>query len=583
MNRITCLVVLLTLFTWQRMAAGAEVAIDSAAATQVKRACERLNARLANSPGRVEVRRLETRDDWLGDEGYTITSDGSDKTLIRVEANTDAGLANGAYTMLRTVLVEDLDSPFAKKWDVRDRPYFRWRSMMVAPYEFGAAHGYDVFSPDMWTVQQWRDYLDYMRLLNLNRVYLYPMRLYDPAIPETWPNKTRYEIWKQAMDYAHELGMKFAWMQTANFVPQELWWRYRELRCEHEFGWRGCALCYCKARDLIRKAQRHTFECFKDADYFVLMFSDGGGACYCDACAKDQAAVFLRMVEDAQETLRETGSDAEIVFFNWLLASWYNQFPPNVPGYHEKHPQLKDIQSNVYARLARDIVFEDVGPDPPIPPSKLDTLKLAKQQGFKTVVNFAWFMNLETPRCMFPRPDLKLTVDAAKYTKAAGLDGMDGYRLSPNGRILNDLAFMRLAWNPDLTSEKLIDEMAGYLTEKPEARAKVAEAIAALEAYWTLPGDQDANIAKATKLLDEAKIGEPSRQLEYVADTTFMLWGVRQIQRKDLTEEEKNRVKDLMYAETFKRYILQGFGGTQYQWEPESRKYFNALVDIWAE
>jgi hypothetical protein len=160
---------------------------------------------------------------------------------------------------------------------------------------------------------------------------------------------------------------------------------------------------------------------------------------------------------------------------------------------------------------------------------------------------------------------------------------MDGYRLSPDGRILNDYAFMRLAWNPDLTPAQLIHEMAGYLTEKPHARAKVAEAIAALDAYWAKLQDRDANIAKATRLLDQAKADEPSRQLEYLADTTFMLWGIRQLQRTDISKEEQELVKDRMYAESFKRYVLQGFGGTQYQWEAESRKFFHALIQVWAE
>ena len=98
-----------------------------------------------------------------------------------------------------------------------------------------------MFSPDQWAFKHWKQYLDYLRLFNLNRVAIYPMRLYDPAIPETWPNKERYAIWKQAMDYAHDLGLKFGWVQTANHVHQETWWRHPALCNEHEGGWKGCA------------------------------------------------------------------------------------------------------------------------------------------------------------------------------------------------------------------------------------------------------------------------------------------------------------------------------------------------------
>ena len=36
-----------------------------------------------------------------------------------------------------------------------------------------------------------------------------------------------------------------------------------------------------------------------------------------------------------------------------------------------------------------------------------------------------------------------------------------------------------------------------------------------------------------------------------------------------------------MFAQTEKRYILQGFGGTDYQWVPESIVHFNALTGMW--
>jgi hypothetical protein len=556
----------------------AEIALSPSATGPLKRACERLGDHVGELPGKINVERLDTADQWLGEEGYTISSRGR---AISVRANSDAGLANGIYTLLRTMMIEDLASPFEKTWDVRDRPRFRWRSMMVAPYSFGAAHGFAAFSPDMWTLDQWREYLDYLRLFNMNRVGIYSMRLYDPAIPQTWPNKTRYETWKGAMDYAHELGMKFAWVGTANGVPQELWWRHPELRNQNEIGWRGCALCYSKARDRVRKTQRHTFEYFKDADYFTLMFSDGGGACYCDACSKDQAAVFIRITEDVQETLGEIGSDAEVIFWNWLLVGWYSQFPKAIPGYLEKYPQVKDIQKNVYERLPRDVVFEDIAVSPAVFGVIPDSLKPARQEGFETVVNFAYFMNPETSQSMFPRPLLKDTAATMAYSVEAKLDGVDGYRLSPSGRILNDFAFMRLVWNPDLSAEQLVDEMAGYLTEKKANRAKVAEAILALEAYWTTE-EKDANIVKAVKLLEEARRDEPSRQLEYVADTTLMLGGVHQLSRPDISKEEADQVKNLIFAETTRRYILQGFGGTQYQWEPEARRYFDAFMGMWA-
>ena len=144
-------------------------------------------------------------------------------------------------------------------------------------------------------------------------------------------------------------------------------------------------MCYSKARDLIRKTQRHTFEHFQEADFVVLMFSDGGGACYCDACTRDQAALFLQMVDDTRETLREVGSNTEVVFWNWALDWWYQENTRNIPGYSMRHPQIDEIQETSIRRLPKDVPFEDITAVPPFfGHHKIDTLRQAKELGFAT-------------------------------------------------------------------------------------------------------------------------------------------------------------------------------------------------------
>ena len=559
----------------------AKVAIhsDPQSSIPLKMACDRLANYLQDclEDGEIRVLRLTIPDQTLGEEGYAIRSQGP---TITVEANTDAGAANGVYSMLRTLMIEDLPTPWARPWNLREKPAFGWRSMMVAPYNFGGAHGFSVFSPDQWALKHWQAYLDYLRLFNMNRVGLYPMRMYDPAIPETWPNKTRYEIWEQAMDYAHRLGIKFTWVQTANHVHQETWWRHPELRLEHEQGWFGCALCYSKGRQVIRKTQRHTFERFKNADYFMLMFSDGGGACYCDACSRDQAAVFLRMVADAQQTLREVGSQAEVIFWNWALDWWYEEFTRSIPGYAEKYPRASRIQQDIFERLARDIPFEDIAAVPPVfGGHQRDTLVQAKEAAFGKVIAFAYAMNPELRLFAFPQPRMRMMIDTMRYARTAGLDGVDGYRLAPHGRVLNDFVFMRLAWNPDLTYEQLVSEMAGYLTDRPENRAKVAEAIVALDKYWE-GTDQLANIDRAARLFDQVKTGESSYQLEYTADMLSLMPGIHRLNQAGLSPEEAETIRKQLFAETQRRYILQGFGSTDYQWVPEADGYFRAFLGM---
>jgi hypothetical protein len=131
------------------------VLCDPQPSIPLQTACERLSEHVRGSPeaGEIRVTRLQTRDSRLGDEGYCIRS--TNKT-IAIQANTEAGLANGVYALLRTMLIEDLPTPWARSWDLRDKPALRWRSMMVAPYSFGGAHGFSVFSPDQWAFKHWQ-------------------------------------------------------------------------------------------------------------------------------------------------------------------------------------------------------------------------------------------------------------------------------------------------------------------------------------------------------------------------------------------------------------------------------------------
>ncbi len=562
------------------------VRYEQSAQRQVERACERLGEYM-DVPAKPEVgaervimvQRFAKEARELGTEGYRITTE--NPSLITVRANTDGGLANGVYTLLRTLMIEDRRDPFEGNWQVEETPFFRIRSMMVAPYNFGFAHGFSILSPDRWAFKHWKQYLDFLRLCNLNRVGIYPMRAYDPQIPETIDNKWRYEVWREAMEYAHELGMEFTFVLTANFVPQELWWRYPELRCEHDTVWAGAALCYSKARDIIRETQRYTFEFFKGADHFMLMFSDGGGGCYCDRCSADQTAVFLRMVADVRKTLSEVGSNADVIFWNWALDFWYHSIPAGIPEYLEQFPRVRDIQEEVFKRLPRDVPFEDVSVVPRLLfPGKTDTLKRAKEEGFETVINFVYPMGPELPQFIFPQGRIRVMMDIARYSKRTGIDGMDGYRLSPATRVLNDFVFMRLAWNPDLNFEQLVDELAGYLTEKRLNRAKIADAIRALEFFWE-GVDAEANVTKAAALMDEVKAQEDSIQLQYVADMVSLLPGIYRLSQKETTREQADAIKKQMFAETHKRYILQGFGGTDIQWVPAAEAYFNAYVGMW--
>ncbi len=91
---------------------------------------------------RVELERPSQRRDRC--RGLPDPKHGSD---IVISANNETGLANGVYTLLRSLMIEHSVDPFARKWDIEEQPHFSFRSMMVAPYRFGGSYGYAVTEP----------------------------------------------------------------------------------------------------------------------------------------------------------------------------------------------------------------------------------------------------------------------------------------------------------------------------------------------------------------------------------------------------------------------------------------------------
>ena len=57
------------------------------------------------------------------------------------------------------------------------------RSMQVAPYRFGASYGFAALSPDRWSFEQWKEYVDFMRLCNMTNLAMDRPGFTSPSIP----------------------------------------------------------------------------------------------------------------------------------------------------------------------------------------------------------------------------------------------------------------------------------------------------------------------------------------------------------------------------------------------------------------
>jgi hypothetical protein len=535
----------------------------------------------------LRLERNAGSDPTIGPQGYAIRA--ADASTICISGNDDEGVANGVYTMLRTLLIECRVDPFERRWDLVETPPFRIRGMYVAPYRFGGSYGFAVLSPDRWSIEEWIEYVDLMRLCNVTTLTLVPGgRIYHPDYPETARERWRYEVWRDVMAYCHQVGMKFNWLTTPNYVPQQVFWENPSLRVEDQEagGYYGCGLVWSKAKDLILDVSRYTFEYFRGLDGLEMIYSETGLS-FDEATAADPAGYFADATDAYRKLLRESGNDADFVFWNWIFDLWASVVIPE--SLLERHPKFRTMLDDLLPLLPKDIGWADASMlsvaqmfGPEIRARRNPALRegglLGKKWGFDPVINCFWYMNPEYALNMLPHPYLARAIQEAAYSRdELRSDGVQGYRLAPPCRFLGDYAFFRLAFDPSLTQEELVFEMASLLCEAPANRSSVAEAINLLESFWI--GHELASLERAEDLFERAAATESSKHLARVSGGTTFLTSIVRMAQPAVSTEARKKMRWELYQHLKTLDVFQGIT-SDIIWQPEAYAFFCWQVDL---
>ena len=304
----------------------------------------------------IRIELNSTANPAIGTQGYTIrTTNGG---VITIHGNTAEGATNGVYTFLRTLMIERRKDPFSRRWDMQEKPQFPIREMILSPYRFGASYGFAALSLDRWSIEEWKEYVDFMRLGNMTTVVMGSHRVYHPDYPHSEREKWRYEVWKQVMDYCHQVGMKFHWYMNPNLVTQQAYWDNPSLRADQEAAyWTGNALIWSKGKDLILKTQGYMLEYFRGLDGLELIYTDGGGFSMDDATGSDPTGYFADATRSYMDLLRKTGNAATFTYWNWVPDIWSRVFLPE--QVLQKFPKLRTLQDDIVTVLPKNVGWLD--------------------------------------------------------------------------------------------------------------------------------------------------------------------------------------------------------------------------------
>jgi hypothetical protein len=406
-----------------------------------------------------------------GSEGFQVER--KDESSLLVKSVENPGVANGLYYLARCYrtgkALPDVGTA------VVSRPRFSRRGMLLGAMPLRLTD----LSLDTFTLEQWKEYLDFIRELGCNYIVPLLSELYYPDCLSTLKYKPVSDTCKEALGYARELGITTGIHLVYNQVPAEYYWHHpdRKSRC---LGYSG-VVSWDKAKDDIRRIHEFFYGYFQ-VDELMLMAFDGGGSTL-DHFMEEPNRVLEEAFHASAHDFRSVVPDGTISFFGFGAAVF--QLRAEKAGYDMKldmgklmasmpaNTRYMDSSANLARRYGLDVP---------------ENLNMASQAGL-AVDNFFFVMDpeagMETNCSVLPFPKLAAIRNEMDYTvERLSADGVAGYRMCPPIQVIGDYAFLRWAWDPTLDSSEIVDEVARYMNRGREGAGDTAHAIRLLEEFW---------------------------------------------------------------------------------------------------
>ncbi len=338
---------------------------------------------------------------------------------------------------------------------------FNRRGMYLHPIDWKITH----LTADTWTLNEWKLYLDLIQGAGANmlKIFIWPTQYYHPDYPETYPNRWRWEVYKEVLAYAKALNLQTHVGLACNCVPPFVYLAHADKRAE-EVGYRGIELCWQRGKQEILEFSGYLIDYFAEAaDGFIVWYADPG-LCVCDLCVP-----YTPVMLDAMRTYQElVGDRAQVHHCPWWI--WWmagDDGPLSIP-----------VTPNI-----REDIFGSMTPgDWTLLHDQDETsIRMARELGLD-VLSVAFFMDPEggnetnnvLPRTMFDR------IEAAVARAAELGAGLLAYRLTPFTQFHSDWLFFRKQLYPDISRQQALGELAAFLGVGDE----YVEALDLLDEWW---------------------------------------------------------------------------------------------------
>jgi GNAT superfamily N-acetyltransferase len=322
---------------------------------------------------------------------------------------------------------------------------------------------------DTWSVGDWKWYIRLLQAAgcNLLKIYIWPTQFYHPDDPQTAHNAWRYEVYREALDWARLWGMKTVVAFTNTAIPPHVWHARPDLRAD-EVLYRGINLCWTRGKKTVLRYHRHIIDTFAPVTDGALVWFLDPGYCTCSHCAD-----YVRVVRDSVETYGQLVAgrgDLHISMwgFEWVetRSEWFRV----IPDFRRR--VIESLPAGTYLLLPED--------------TDQSLLELAHGRDM-TPLTMAFYQDPESGlenHNVLPQPRLAQTDEFISHQVAKSTTSLLGYRLTPYTQFPADWAMVRKMTHPEVAASETLTELGRYLLGGCDDATAFAHAIEKIERWW---------------------------------------------------------------------------------------------------
>ncbi|MHB0999153.1 MAG: hypothetical protein ACYC27_07895 [Armatimonadota bacterium] len=373
-------------------------------------------------------------------------------------------------------------------------------------------------TPDTWTVDDWKDYIDKLILAKYNAWSFYLWGDSELAHPESTINKEKniqvHKAIQEAIKYSHKRGIKVGYHLSPTMIPEDILAKHPELKSTLEYPANGI-ICMSKplSMELSVQAYGNEVEWFKECDFFPIWFYDCGG-CFCEQCKvpEQQLSTLIQQVKVFDDIIHKKNPSAVTQVVTWAIWRYERMHKYSIRDrfMQQMDEMFRDRKDKV---VFSDGIYIDPGLEPLFP--------LIRKHGY-TAKSFLYQTNIENGQ-PFVMPMTRYLEKWIRESVKADTMQIHLMRMECTTKYPQDFVGGYLFWNPTAKGNDALELYSNYEIGESSAGRNLNQALVDMDDFaWFGYQGHGASIERGERINNIIKSAVKSLPAKHKADLEWL-------------------------------------------------------------